>query len=89
MSDHLPPDDELKSYEDDPAPPVPEEAALTDSVGADPAEDVLTVGLPAGSDLDAGTPDDVVEAELTAISEGDPETAALLADEIERRRRGR
>jgi hypothetical protein len=71
------------------APPAPEEAALVEGAGVEAADDDLTVGLPAGSDPDlAGASlEDLIEAELLAIDEGDAETAAILADELGRRRR--
>jgi hypothetical protein len=74
---------------DEAAPLSPEEAALVERLGVSPDNEDLTVGLPAGSDLDLGAAslDDLVEAELVAIDEGDPETAAILADELERLRR--
>jgi hypothetical protein len=74
---------------DQAAPLAPEEAALVERLGISPEADDLTVGLPAGSDLDLGAAsvDDLLEAELVAIDEGDPETAAILADELERLRR--
>jgi hypothetical protein len=71
------------------APPPPEEAAVVERAGVDPTADELTVGLPAGANLDAALPENLVEAELVAISEGDPETAAILAEELEERRRRR
>jgi hypothetical protein len=77
-------------------PPPPEQDAMavvpeTDSSDVDlDDEDELTTGLPAGTeiDVDESRRDELLEAELTAISEGDPETAAILADELERGGRG-
>jgi hypothetical protein len=68
------------------APLPPEEAALIERAGISPEADELTTGLPAGSDLDAAAPEELLEAELTAISEGDPELAATFADELARRK---
>lgn len=67
-------------------PTPPEEAALVDRAGVSPEADELTTGLPPGADLDRISTEDLTEAELASISEGDPETAAILADELERRR---
>jgi hypothetical protein len=72
------------------APPPPEEAALNGRVRTPADADDIAVGLPPGVDLDElddASLDDLIEAELVAIDEGDPEAAAIIADEINKRRR--
>lgn len=68
-------------------PEAPEQAAFLGRTHIDPESDELTVGLPAGTEINTEDTDDLLEAELTAIDEGDPETAAILADEIQRRQK--
>ena len=83
------PSDDTTELADRAAPAPPEEAALTARVGSSPASDDLTVGLPPGADLDRleeATLDDLIEAELVAIDAGDPESAVIIAAELERRR---
>jgi hypothetical protein len=53
--------------------------------------DHLEVGLSPGADLDQlerASLETLVEAELVATDQADPETAAIIRDEIERRRSG-
>jgi hypothetical protein len=71
------------------APAPPEEDALIARVGTSPDRDELTVGLPRSVDLEGleeAPLEDLIEAELVAIDAGDPETAAMIAAELERRR---
>jgi hypothetical protein len=72
------------------APTPPEEAALHGRARTPSDADHMTVGLPPEVDLDRLedlSMDDLIEAELVAIDEGDPETAAILLSEIEERRK--
>ncbi|MCU1502225.1 MAG: hypothetical protein JWM12_1579 [Ilumatobacteraceae bacterium] len=72
------------------APPPPEEAALSGDVRTPSDVDHLEVGLPPGIDVDQledASLEDLIEAELAAIDEGDPETAAIISAEIDRRGR--
>ena len=74
------------------APAPPEEAALIERVGVSPEPDDLTVGLPPAVDLERleeAPLDDLIEAELIAMDEGDGESAAIIAAELERRRKVR
>ena len=69
-------------------PPAPEESVIGEA--RTPADvDHLEVGLPPGVDLD-GLEDaslaQLIEAELAAVDHADPETAAIIRDEIDRRR---
>ena len=69
-------------------PEAPEDEALLGRLGVRPEdEEELTVGLPPGTDLEAASDDWLLEAELVAISEGDPETAALIAEALALRAR--
>ncbi len=47
-----------------------------------PEEDELSVGLPAGAEPEGAATE---EAVLSAVSEGDPETATVLAEDLEER----
>jgi hypothetical protein len=72
------------------APPPPEEAGLARGVRTPSDVDHLAVGLSPGFDLDELADvslEDLIEAELVAIDEGDPETAAMILAEIDERRR--
>ena len=70
------------------APPAPEE--LFAQAARTPADvDHMEVGLPPGVDLDAleeASLEQLMEAEFAAVDEADPETAAIIRDEIDRRR---
>ena len=69
------------------APPAPEDIAGEARTPSD--VDHLEVGLAPGVDLDAlatVSDEQLFELELTAIDDGDPETVALIRDELERRR---
>lgn len=77
------PNQDATELADTAAPEAPEDEALLGSLGVQPEdEEELTVGLPPGTNLEAASDDWLVEAELVAISEGDPETAALIAEEL-------
>jgi hypothetical protein len=72
------------------APPAPEEEAITRRARTSADVDHLEVGLGSGVDLDALDQlslEQLAEAEIAAIDEADPETAALIRDEAERRSR--
>jgi hypothetical protein len=71
------------------APPAPEETLVR---AARTASDVdhVEVGLPPGIDLDVledASLDDLIEAGLAAVDEADPETVAIIRDEIEQRQK--
>jgi hypothetical protein len=69
------------------APPPPEDD-LTRSTRTQADVDHLEVGLAPGADLDAledAPLESLIEAEILAVDEADPETAALIKDEIDRR----
>ena len=66
-------------------PAPPEEAALIERVGVSPEANDLTVGLPPAVDLERleeAPLDDLIEAELIAMDEGDGESAAIIAAEL-------
>jgi hypothetical protein len=72
------------------APAAPEEAALAERAGISPEAADLIGGLPPSVDLerlDEASLEDLVEAELIAIDAGDPDIAAAVAAELERRRK--
>jgi hypothetical protein len=82
------PSDDATELADQAAPAPPEEAALTEATALDPEADELTVGLGPEIDLDRlseAPTEQLVEAEVAAADTGDPETAALIAAERERR----
>ena len=74
----------------DGAPPAAEEAAIRGGPRTASDADHLGVGLPTGVDLaklEDAPLEDLIEAELVAIDEGDPETSAMILDEIDQRRK--
>jgi hypothetical protein len=76
---------DMTELADDAVPEAPEVAALIDGTDAVADEESLTTGIPAGTDFEAASDEDLAGAELTAISEGDPEAAVLLGEEIAER----
>lgn len=74
--------------EDAAAPTPPEEAALIERAGIAEDDDALTVGLPPGTEVGDLSDEELIEAELAA-ADADPELAAELAEELERRGYGR
>ncbi len=70
------------------AAPTPAEEDLSRGARTPADTDHLEVGLAPGVDLDSLADvslESLVEAELTAVDEGDPETAVIIRDEIDRR----
>ena len=77
------PQQDATELADGAAPTPPEDDAFLGRLGVDAeSEDELSVGLPTGTDLSKASAEWLLEAELVAISEGDPETAALIAHEL-------
>ena len=72
------------------APPAADEDVAR--AARTPADvDHLEVGLSPGADLDQlerASLEELIEAALVAADQADPETAAIIRDEIERRRSG-
>ena len=74
----------------DRAAPPPAEDDLTQAARTPADIDHLEVGLAPGVDLDAledMSLESLIEAEMAAVDEADPETAVIIKDEIDRRRR--
>ena len=82
------PDNDSTELADRAAPPAPEEIADDARTPAD--VDHMETGLAPGVDLDSlekASDEQLFEAQMAAIDEADPETVALIRDEIEQRRR--